>query len=322
MISRRDLTAIGQGLLMGGADIIPGVSGGTVALILGIYDRLVTAISHFDLTFLNHLRRREWAAAARHIDLLFLVLLGSGIASGIVLLAGLMHWLLENQLQHTFAAFFGMILASCLIVWRMITRVGTDIVVLAVAGAAGAYWLVGLPFLENPPLGPVYIFFCGVIAICAMILPGISGSFILLLLGAYSIITGTLRELLDGQLSEDTWLLPIFAVGCAIGLIGFTKFLKWLLVRFEAPTMAALFGFMLGSLRKIWPYKEDLNPHATEFDERIFRNVLPDFTSTDDGLSLVILIAAGGFVLLLEFLSQHGGPAEELNEDEGETGTA
>lgn len=318
MIARRDLIHIGQGLLMGGADIIPGVSGGTVALILGIYDRLVTAISHFDLTFLGHVRRREWAAAARHIDLVFLVLLGSGIASGIVLLAGTMHWLLENELQHTYAAFFGMILASCLIVWRMIKRPGVDIVALSIAGAVGAYWLVGLPFLENPPIGPVYIFACGVIAICAMILPGISGSFILVLLGAYSIITGTLRELLKGQLSDETWYLPIFAAGCGIGLLGFTKFLKWLLVRYEAPTMAALFGFMLGSLRKIWPYKKDLNPEATSFDDRVLENILPDFSSMDDGLSLVIMVAAGGFVLLLEFLSHHGRPSEELSNDSSE----
>ncbi len=187
MIERRDLIHVGEGFLMGGADIIPGVSGGTVALILGIYERLVGAISHVDLTFLGHLRRREWLAAARHIDLLFLVLLGSGIASGIVLLASLMHWLLENELQHTFAAFFGMILASSYIVFRMIDLRGVRIWRIwraAIVGTMGAYWLVGLPFLENPPISPFYIFACGTIAICAMILPGISGSFILLLLGA------------------------------------------------------------------------------------------------------------------------------------------
>ena len=318
MIARRDLIHIGQGLLMGGADIIPGVSGGTVALILGIYDRLVTAISHFDLTFLGHLRRREWAAAARHIDLVFLALLGLGIASGIVLLAGAMHWLLENELQHTYAAFFGMILASCLIVRRMIKRTGADVVLLAIAAAGGAYWLVGLPFLQNPPIGPAYIFACGVIAICAMLLPGISGSFILVILGTYSVITGTLRELLKRQLSDETWYLLFFAAGCGVGLLGFSKFLKWLLVRYEARTMAALFGFMLGSLRKIWPYKRDLNPEATNFDERVLENILPDFRSMDDGLSLVIMVTAGGFVLLLEYLSNHGRPAENVPNDPSE----
>ena len=305
MIDRRDLIHLGEGFLMGGADIIPGVSGGTVALILGIYERLVGAISHVDLTFLGHLRRQEWLAAARHIDLLFLVLLGSGIASGIVLLASLMHWLLENELQHTFAAFFGMILASSYIVFRMINRGGVDIVLAAIAGTVGAYWLVGLPFLENPPIGPLYIFACGTIAICAMILPGISGSFILLLLGAYSVITGTLRQCLKGNVTEDAWLLLFFAAGAGIGLIGFSKFLKWLLSRHEAPTMAVLCGFMLGSLRKIWPYKIVLNPDATEFKERLFQNIAPDFGDPNDWLSLGIMIAAAGAVLLLELLAQH-----------------
>jgi putative membrane protein len=315
VIARRDLIHLGEGFLMGGADIIPGVSGGTVALILGIYERLVGAISHFDLQFLKFLRHREWAKAARHIDLLFLALLGTGILSGIVLLASLMHWLLENQLQHTFAAFFGMILASTFIVSRMIQRKGLDVAVLAFLGAVGAYWLVGLPFLEDPPIGPAYIFFCGVIAICAMILPGISGSFILLLLGAYSVITGTLRNCIKGQLTEDAWLLLFFAAGAGIGLIGFSKFLKWLLSKQEAATMAVLCGFMLGSLRKIWPYQIVLNPEALEFKDRIFQNIAPDFGQVDDGLSLVIMVTAGGLVMLLELLSQHRQPPQELMPD-------
>lgn len=318
MIALRDLIHIGEGFLMGGADIIPGVSGGTVALILGIYERLVGAISHFDLQFLKLLRRREWAAAAKHADLLFLLLLGTGIASGIVLLAGLMHWLLENQLQHTFAAFFGMILASTYIVWRMIKRRGLDVVLLVLLGAAGAYWLVGLPFLKDPPIGPLYIFACGVIAICAMILPGISGAFILLLLGSYAVITGTLRNLIKGELTDETWLLLWFAVGAGVGLLGFSKFLRWLLSRYEARTMAVLCGFMLGSLRKIWPYKTVLNPNATEFKDRIFKNIAPDFGNVNDGLSLVIIVVAGGLVILLEFLSQRRQPSEGWKADPSE----
>lgn len=316
MISRRDLVHIGEGVLMGGADIIPGVSGGTVALILGIYERLVTAISHFDLEFLRLLGRREWSAAAKHIDLLFLGLLGTGIASGIVLLASLMHWLLENQLQHTFAAFFGMILASSYIVWRMVKRSDADVILLGIVGAIGAYWLVGLPFLKDPPIGPLYIFASGIIAICAMILPGISGSFILLLLGAYSVITGILRDGLKGHVTDDTWLLACFAAGAGIGLIGFSKVLKWLLARFEARTMGVLCGFMIGSLRKIWPYKSVRNPEETEFSKRIFDNIAPDLTNANDWLSLGILAAAGGLVMLLEFVAQYRQPDEGVKSDE------
>lgn len=311
-MARRDLIHLGEGFLMGGADIIPGVSGGTVALILGIYERLVGAISHFDLTLIKLLRERKWAEAARHIDLLFLLLLGTGVFSGILMLASLMHWLLENQLQHTFAAFFGMILASSYLVWRMVGRGGLDVVLLALAGTVGAFWLVGLPFLENPPIGPLYIFACGTIAICAMILPGISGSFILLLLGAYSIITGLLRDGLHGKVSDDTWFLAFFAAGAGVGLLGFSKFLKWLLSRYEAPTMAVLCGFMLGSLRKIWPYKVVLNPEEDEFSRRIFENVAPNFSTAGDWISLGILIVAGGLVLLLELLAKYREPNQHL----------
>jgi len=319
VITRSDFVHIGEGFLMGGADIIPGVSGGTVALILGIYERLVSAISHFDLDFLKLLRRREWVAAARHIDLLFLALLGTGIASGIVLVASLMHWLLENQLQHTFAAFFGMILASSYIVWRMVQRNTADVISLAALGAVFAFWIVGLPFLEYPPIGPIYIFFCGTIAICAMILPGISGSFILLLLGAYSVITGTLRDCLEGNLTEDAWLLLFFAAGAGIGLLGFSKILKWFLSRYEAATMAVLCGFMLGSLRKIWPYKTVLNPEETEFSKRIFQNAAPDLSHFNNWISLAIVLVAGGLVLLMEFAAKYRKPAQALKSDEQES---
>lgn len=312
-MDRRDLIHIGEGFLMGGADIIPGVSGGTMALILGVYERLVTAISHFDLTLIKLLRERKWAEAIRHVDLLFLVLLGSGIFSGIVLLASLMHWLLENELQHTFAAFFGMILASSYLVWRLIGRGGVDVILLALTGTAAAYWLVGLPFLKNPPIGPLYIFACGVISICAMILPGISGSFILLLLGAYSVITGILRDCIHGKITHDAWLLLCFALGAGIGLLGFSKILKWLFSRYEAATMAVLCGFMLGSLRKIWPYKVVVNPEEEKFARRIFENVAPDFSNSNDWLSLGILIAAAGLVVLLEWLAQHRQPHQAAN---------
>ncbi|MCA9072535.1 MAG: DUF368 domain-containing protein [Planctomycetaceae bacterium] len=303
-MERRDLIHIGEGFLMGGADIIPGVSGGTMALILGVYERLVGAISHFDLTLLRLLRERKWLKDAQHVDLLFLVLLGCGVLSGILLLASSMHWLLENQLQHTYAAFFGMILASSYLVWRLIGRGGLDVVLLALVGAAGAYWLVGLKALENPTISPLYIFLCGIISICAMILPGISGSFILVLLGAYFEITGILGKLVQGEITEKTWLLLYFGAGAAIGLLGFSKILRWLLTRFEAATMALLFGFMLGSLRKIWPYKVVVVDNE-KFELRIFENVLPDLSSSNAWISLGILIVAAGLVVLLEWLAQH-----------------
>ncbi len=310
-MAQRDLRHIGEGFLMGGADIIPGVSGGTVALILGIYERLVKAISHFDLKFLGHLKRREWSEASEHADLVFLGLLGSGIGTGIVLLSGLMNYLLNHQLQHTFAAFFGMILVSSYLVFRMVGRGGLDVLFIGLAGALGAFFLVGLPLLKNPPIGPLYIFGCGVISICAMILPGISGSFILLLLGAYTTITEAVHHTIKLQF-DDVGLLLCFAVGAGIGLIGFSKVLRWMLSRFEPQTMALLCGFMLGSLRKVWPYKLDLAPDVTKFKLKELENIAPDFSTQDAWISLGILITAGGLVLLLERIAQQR-PSEEVN---------
>lgn len=306
---------LAQGFLMGGADIIPGVSGGTVALILGIYERLVRAISHCDTTFLKHLQHREFRAAAERIDLGFVLSLGGGILAGIVSLAGIMHTLLEDHTQHTQGAFFGMILASCWIVSRLVTERTLGNLLLAVLGAIAAWYVVDLPFLESPPTGTGYVFVCGLIAICAMILPGISGSFILLVLGTYSVVTGALRALKGGEfLAEHFVTLGAFAAGCLIGLLSFSRLLRWLLSRHEAATMATLCGVMVGSLRKIWPYKENLSPPGTEFRARKYNNILPDFNSGDTWLTLGILVTAGLLVLLVEWIAvrRHPDLAGEL----------
>lgn len=301
---------------MGGADIIPGVSGGTVALILGIYDRLVTAISRFDLQLLKHIKDRQWKAAAEHIDFRFLAGLGTGVGCGIVGLASLMHYLLDHHWQMTFAAFFGLIFASSFLVGRMVTKWAPAEIVALIGGALGAYALVGLPLLDNPPDHPVYVFFCGTIGICAMILPGISGSFILLLLGKYSDITGMIKsvpkQLLAGQFPINELItLTIFAAGCAIGLITFSKFLRWLLKRHYSITMALLCGFMAGSLRKIWPFKIDNTPDVTEFKQKVFENI-PLNGITIDGTfwTLIgVIVVSAAFVLVLDFVtSGHDQP--------------
>ena len=308
MIPRRDLKFIGYGFLMGGADIIPGVSGGTVALILGIYERLVSAISRFDLEFLRTLKARRWLAAAERVDAGFLGALLIGIGTGIVSLASLMHYLLNEQRQHTFAVFFGLILASSWIVARMVDRRGAVFWLLVALGTAGAYWFVGLPFLESPPEGLWYLFMCGMIAICAMILPGISGAFMLLVLGSYTRITGALRSLLGLEdVGNSLAAVLVFLAGCAIGIVMFSKFLKWLLARFEWQTLAVLCGFMLGSLRKIWPFKRDLTPSEPDLSHKQLVNLWPDFTQPDTWLSLVLLVAAAGLVIGLEVWSRSAG---------------
>ncbi len=301
---KQDLTLVARGMMMGGADIIPGVSGGTVALIVGIYNRLVTAISHFDVTLINHVRKMEWAAAARHIDLRFLAALGFGIASGILLLASATHHLLHHHLQPTFAVFFGLILASSVLVGRMVDRWSASTIACAAVGAIAAFLLVGVTLLRNPPDSNWYVFFCGLIAICAMILPGISGAFILLILGEYDHITGLLRDVKNGDFSfESITTIAVFCCGCAMGLIGFSKALRWLLARYTPQTMAVLCGFMAGSLRKIWPFKVDHTPNVQEFKLKVLENRWPAEFDTDVILAFGLIVVAAAFVFMADWLA-------------------
>jgi len=294
---------------MGGADIIPGVSGGTVALILGIYRRLVTAISHFDLETLRLVGRREFAKAIERVDLYFLVALGTGIVSGIVLLASLMHSLLTHAStrSYTLAVFFGLILASSVIVARMVRGWNAGTLAVCALGVAIAYSITGLPVADTEPTY-LYVLFCGMVAICAMILPGISGAYILLLLGMYIYITGAIKGLPKGDLSvENLTTIAVFCAGCTIGLVTFSKILRWLLAHHESVTLALLGGFMLGSLRKIWPFQRDLTPHVEKLKLKQFANEWPD---TFDGTVLLtfgLMLFAAVLVLALNHFSNRGG---------------
>lgn len=307
-----DLKTIGCGVLMGAADIVPGVSGGTVALILGIYHRLVAAISRIDSTAVSHVRRRRWRDAAEHIDLRFLVTLACGIVSGVACLAFLMHYLLENERQATYAVFFGLILGSGIIVGRNAEHWRRRDIVAAVAGCAFAAWIVGLKFLQSPPEGLVYLFLCGCISICAMILPGISGSFILLILGRYHYVTGLIRDFLKGNWSVETFLsITVFAVGCLFGLLAFSRVLRSLLEKHATSTMATLCGFMLGSLRRLWPFKVEV---LMEGSELRLVNVLPPAVDGDTLFTIGLAIIALVGVLTLAAISSRHRTATALGE--------
>jgi putative membrane protein len=298
VFNRHDAAQVARGLLMGSADIVPGVSGGTVALVVGIYNRLVTALSRFDLATLELVRRGRFAEAAARIDLRFLIFLGIGIVTAILTLSGVIRLLLEEHRQQTYAAFFGMILGSSLLVAQLVPRWSVLGIVVLLSAAAGAFVFVGLPQFENPPqFHPLYLFVCGFVAICAMILPGVSGSFLLLVLGAYKQILDLLHRLKALDVSaNDLLCFTAFSIGMASGLICFTKILRWLLSRYEAVTLALLTGFMLGSLRRLWPFQVDLTPEAP-FDRKSFQAVLPDFADGATWLSLLLI--AVGFVLVL-----------------------
>ena len=227
-----------------------------------------------------------------------------GIGIGFVGLGDLMHELLHHHLQYTNGAFFGLILASCWHVARIIDHWNAKLAGCMVAGAVGAFFLVALPFFEDPPNSIWYLVACGCVAICAMILPGISGAFILLILGKYSALTGAMSELKSGRADGETWaILGAFGLGAAIGILCFSKFLKWLLARFESATMAVLCGFMLGSLRVIWPFKIDLSPDEPKVKLKEFRNEWPDAFTDDVWITIGLAVAAFAFVLLLERFS-------------------
>ncbi len=282
---------------MGCADVVPGVSGGTVALILGIYERLVSAIGNFDVTLVRQLKQGHWREAAAHVDLRFLMMLGGGLGSGVVAMSLIVNRLLADPLARslTFASFSGMILASSLLIALMIRPTGRDRIyspVLGLAGIAMAWWVSTLvPAGTTGPPGYLWLFACGSLAICAMILPGISGALILLVLGVYAHLTEVPHNLLHGEAPmQNLLVLTVFGCGCGLGLLLFSKVLKWLLTHHHALTMSLLCGFMLGALRKLWPFQRDLTPEIEKFKHKQFELVWPESL---DGPCLAVLLAAG-----------------------------
>lgn len=299
-----------RGIGMGCADVVPGVSGGTVALILGIYRRLVTAISHVDRSLLTMLRKREWRKCIEHLDLRFLVALGAGIVSGVVVMSLIIYRLLEDPTSRavTFAAFSGMILASSILVAGLVrpTTVlhAAGCLCIAMIGAAFAFWVSTLqPRDATLELSHAYTFLCGSIAICAMILPGISGALLLLVLGIYGHLTEVPHNLLHGEhVTESIITTAVFGSGCLISLILFSKILRWLLSKHHATTMALLCGFMVGALRKLWPFQNDQTPDR-KFKEKLFDAYFPQQV---DGAVIAVCVAAilaAAFVFAVHYFS-------------------
>jgi len=251
------------GAMMGMADIIPGVSGGTVALIVGVYERLVAAIREVASAGVSLLRGHFGEARRRlwHVEWGFLLPLGFGIVSALVIAARLLEPLLETYPVQSRALFFGLISASLVVPWhRMGARGGAHWMIM-LAAALAAFLIVGIPPAEiADPTLPI-VFLSASVAICAMILPGVSGAFLLLVLGMYQPTIAALNAL-------DLGYVAVFVAGAAVGLGSFSKILHYLLTRHHDVTMAALVGLMLGSLRALWPYQDEsrrlLAPSSTE----------------------------------------------------------
>jgi len=240
-----------RGLMMGAADIVPGVSGGTIAFITGIYDTLLGSIRAVDLEFLGKLFKADISGAWQHVNGGFLLALLLGIGTSIFSLARIISWTLEHHPVPLWAAFFGLILASALVLLRQVHNWSVPRVLCLLAGVALAVFIALSP-VATFEVGFAGVFLSGFLAICAMILPGISGSFILVLLGMYGTVLTAVKSL-------DLMFLAVFAVGAASGLICFSRLLYWLLHRFHQATMALLTGFLFGSLTVVWPWKRVLD---------------------------------------------------------------
>ena len=285
----------GRGFLMGAADIIPGVSGGTVALILGIYTRLIAAIGRVGPELLSDVKAGRLAVAARRLDLSLTLPLFVGILFGAATLGSVVDVLLEDHRQSTLALFFGLIAASAVFVARLVPRWTPAAWAALAVAAVAAFLLVAVPALQNPPQGAWYLLPCGMIGICAMILPGVSGAFLLLVLGVYERITGTIKRCVKFDATADDFVsLTIFAVGCLIGLLSAARIISRLLKAYPSVTLAALCGLMIGSLRKLWPFQREAADSDAE--HRLYENLPLDAVAIDGDFWLAVGLAVAGAV--------------------------
>jgi len=287
-----------RGFAMGAADIVPGVSGGTMAFILGIYEQLVDGIAAITRRTTWRLAAdRRWSELLEVVPVRFFAALGIGILAAVFTLSRWLEWLLVNRPVFLWAFFFGLVLASVVVIGRGI-RWRPGLVAAGVAAAAGAWLLVGLVPTRTPDTWWSLIL-SGALAICAMILPGISGSFILLLLGKYATILAAVN-------TRDVVTLGLVATGAGIGILTFARLVSWLFDRHHGPTVAALTGLMLGSLRKVWPWKETV---ATTLDRHgqavplVEHNYLPRAYDTGFFVAIAIGLIGFGLVLTLERLA-------------------
>jgi putative membrane protein len=284
-----------KGMAMGAADVVPGVSGGTIAFISGIYEELLTSISSVNIKTLKLLKTDGIKAAWKAINGNFLLALVIGIFISIISLAKIISWLLENKPIMVWAFFFGLVLASILYVGKQIHKWNVIAIFCLIMGAGIAFYITTLEPLISENSSPMFLFLAGALAICAMILPGISGAFILVLLGAY-------KPVLDAIHDRNYKLIAILTAGAVVGLLSFSKVLKWLFNNYKDYTLAVLTGFILGSLNKIWPWKETLswriNSHGIKvpFSEQ---SISPLSFDGDAQLSMAVVLSLVGFAVII-----------------------
>ncbi len=279
-----------KGMGMGAADVVPGVSGGTIAFITGIYEELINTIKSIQPSLLKDLKNGGIKAIWYKINAPFLIALLLGIGISIISLSRVILYLLQNHPIPVWAFFFGLILASAYLVAAEIEEWNLPVILATFVGTSIAYSITIISPSESPT-DLWFIFICGAIAICAMILPGISGSFILLLMGKYEYIFTSLKEF-------NLAVIISFALGCIIGILSFSHILSWMFKKYKNVTIALLAGFMIGSLNKVWPWKEVLLKVTVNGKEKILQegNLLPAKYSEVTGMPNQLWLAIALFV--------------------------
>lgn len=300
-----------KGCAMGMADVVPGVSGGTIAFISGIYEELLGSIKSIDLEAIKMLFTGKFRALWKKINGNFLFSLIAGIGVAILSMARVMTYMLENHPIITWSFFFGLIIASALMVAREVKHWSVASIITMIVGIVVSYWIT----VVSPATTPNdwwFVMLSGAIAICAMILPGISGAFILLLMGKYAYIMEAVTELNIG-------VLALFAVGAVAGIVSFSHVLSWLLAKWHDATVTLLMGFMIGSLNKVWPWKQTLetylDSHGVE-QPLVQANVSPaqfEMLGSESHLTLAIVSCVVGFALIyiIELIGKHSRAGKE-----------
>jgi putative membrane protein len=285
-----------KGMGMGAADIVPGVSGGSIALITGIYEELLESINSFNGENLKLLLKFEFKAFFHAVNGAFLLSLLLGIMTSIFSLSKVITYMMEEHPIPLWSFFCGLILVSAFLILKDIKKWSLGVVIALILGIIVAYWITDLPPTSSPD-ALWFTFVAGAIAICAMILPGISGSFILLILGKYEPVLNAVTE-------RDFLTLAIFALGCIVGLLSFSRVISWLLKRYYSITIGLLSGFMLGSINKLWPWKiVTAYRKSSSGEEKPFltENLFPSAYLEQTGFEpkLMVALAAFAFGILL-----------------------
>lgn len=292
-----------KGMGMGAANVIPGVSGGTIAMITGIFERLINSIKSFNLTALKLFFTGKWKAFAEHVDLKFLVAVFLGIAAAILSVAKLFKFLFENYPVYIWAFFFGLIIASIYYVGRTVNKWNLGSILFFAIGTGIALLIAfGTPAQENHNF--LYLILCGVVGTCSMILPGLSGSYVLLLMGNYEYVMIDAVNMLTTSPWEGIKILIPVVIGAVIGLLAFAHLLSWIFKNFHDQTVALLTGFILGSTPIIWPWKHAITNALKDGTEKVvgYQWQWPAI-NTEFFIALVIMLLGAAIIIVTEQLA-------------------